>query len=365
MSWRVPHLASRIADARRHGVSLLEVIFSIGIVAVGLLGVMVLLPIGGSRVAHGIVADMGDRVGRSAIRQFDVQLMRQPNMWARYDVTLSPKAYATVLPSPGVSYCIDPLCVATLVDTNAYTAIAGSFPSIPQVAATDPRMFRISLRPAVGLSNVQGMKRAQAEQSFLYQDDLTVSLPDDRTLLPIQSFGSGNVKRQYEGRFSWLATLTPKDAAAGDLYVLSIVVLHRRDLGMTLPAATPGTEEPENERLVNVTFATGVTLAPGGGDVTLVTRSTTRPEKDLRLGQGEWVLLMGASGARSVFKWYRVLAVEPDTRSVGGLFKRDVTLFGPDWDATLPTQQALLMNGVVAVYEKTIRLETSSLWTVQ
>jgi hypothetical protein len=50
-----------------------------------------------------------------------------------------------------------------------------------------------------------------------------------------------------------------------------------------------------------------------------------------------------------------------------------VTLFGPDIDADLvklvkqqppaAILQAVLLNDVVAVYEKTIRLESTSLWT--
>ncbi|MCY2994522.1 MAG: hypothetical protein NTY19_42650 [Planctomycetota bacterium] len=202
MSFRIPYLASQISATCRRGVSLLEVLFSIGIVAVGLLGIMVLLPVAGSRVAHGVVADMGDRVGRSAIRQFNVQLMRQPNVWAQYDSSTNlyqPFDRVKTVTDPSSSktakypksFCVDPLCVATLVASpSAYTAVAGYFPSIPQVSTADPRMDRISLRPAPGSGS--GMTRAQAEQAFLYQDDLTVSLPDDRTLLPMQNFGTGS-----------------------------------------------------------------------------------------------------------------------------------------------------------------------------
>ena len=65
----------------RRGVTLLEVLFSIGIVAVGLLGVLIIVPLAGTRSAQGTIADGGDRMGRNAIRLFDVQHMRQPNMW--------------------------------------------------------------------------------------------------------------------------------------------------------------------------------------------------------------------------------------------------------------------------------------------
>ena len=60
-----------------------------------------------------------------------------------------------------------------------------------------------------------------------------------------------------------------------------------------------------------------------------------------------------------------------------GTFERDATLIGADWPwlstadrislagggpRVLPVTFATLVTGVVAVYEKTIRLETSSLW---
>jgi hypothetical protein len=40
----------------------------------------------------------------------------------------------------------------------------------------------------------------------------------------------------------------------------------------------------------------------------------------------------------------------------------NATVQGPDWDTRMATE-AVFMPGVVAVYDRSIRLETSSLWT--
>jgi hypothetical protein len=369
-------------------VSLLEVLFSIGIVAVGMLGVLIILPVAGSRATHGMVADMADRVGRSAIRQFDVQFMRQPNM------QFVPTCPAFPTPPPpyinGGAVCIDPLFVANHITAPGVLGQdAGCFPCIIPATANDTRMRRTTLRTSPGSTSY--MQSAQAELIFMCPDDLVVDLPTDRTELAKQTFSEDTstspatkIKRQYEGRCSWLATLTPKDTGS-DLFVLSIVVFHRRD--MTLPSFTPSADEPEGERLVNVVDLQGGGLA--GGEMRFEVRDTTpaRPDVDLQLGTGDWVMLIGTQPPSPPvtttytrrFQWYRVLSVEPNlvdevrypplNNTSDGKKERNVTLFGRDWDPALVTganrTQAVLLTGVVAVYEKTIRLETSSLWTVQ
>jgi len=79
---------------------------------------------------------------------------------------------------------------------------------------------------------------------------------------------------------------------------------------------------------------------------------------------------LGGLGPIQVHKWYRVLNAGEEVTPDSGEWTRDVTLIGPDWNwrqlLTLSgsrTTQVTIARGVVAVFEKTIRLETSSLWT--
>ena len=74
-------------------------------------------------------------------------------------------------------------------------------------------------------------------------------------------------------------------------------------------------------------------------------------------------------------KWYRVTAV--DTDATDSMNSRHITVIGRDIDPRYSTDpnfnidptnnsfrtQVTLAKGVVAVYEKTIRLESSSFWS--
>jgi len=350
----------------RGGVTVLEVLFSIGIVTVGLLGVMIIVPLAGLRTSQGTIADGADRLGRNAVRAFDVYQMRRPDTWAQLD----PSGAAQYIPfTGGEPFCIDPLYMAA----NAGTAGIFRFPYLGSGAAPVPNdipfMRRISLRtfpgatlpsPVPGASLSRIMSVDQAGQFFLGEDDLVFNLPKDRTMPPQQKFSfddsssavtTERLKRQWEGKFSWLATLVPKPGYSSDTYLLSIVVFHRRDSVV------------DGERPSTVTFNSN---GFNGGDVVL--HVDDDHEDDLKMKEGEWLMLAGANlttGARH-FRWYRIQSADagPVAGSSGG-YDRDLTLFGQDWPQPplLTVHKAVWIPGVVAVYEKTFRLETSSLGT--
>ena len=63
------------------GLSLLEVIAAIGVIAVGLLGLAALLPVGGVTIFEATKADRAGNCGRAAIRDIVVRRMLDPNNW--------------------------------------------------------------------------------------------------------------------------------------------------------------------------------------------------------------------------------------------------------------------------------------------
>lgn len=365
--------------SRRQGVSLLEVMFSIGVAFVGLLGVTALIPVAVHYMGRGITADKVAAFGRSAISEFDIRHMHNPQMWL---MPVGQNAFvsfqtdpALTLPDPNTpapwrpyvgnaqmaraaSFCIDPLFVSKVVPDLAGWSVGQQPPvdMFPAVEITTPvteaRMARVTLRIAPG-PTFGFMGSLQAEDIFYLTDDLVFDRPRDRTLPPIPEMGMG-AKRQFDGTLSWLATLTPvllpaSPASQQDLYTLSIVVLERRKLD-----ATEG-----NERLVNVVdFGGG---GEAGGDMTFAKRLPVSPDSDLELRAGDWVMLSGRlANGTSLFRWYRIAAADPDIQ--GG--QRAVFLHGADWPAALVSQtQATIISGVVAVFEKTIRLEGASLWS--
>ena len=264
------------------------------------------------------------------------------------------------------------------------------------------------------------MTLGQAYQVFMAQDDLVFDLPDDRTVAPRQKFDAANAKRQFDGKYTWMATVSPKglmywsSAMASvpntDLATLSIIVMYRRDMSMAMHYADPDSEGPDPERLVYVDFrwtpadpsspppATSTDLAPGagigGGNVWLKTIAHDRDgdgnvdphcSQDLEIRKGDWLMLSAkvlpnndaTKAPVSVFRWYRVLSTDVVVGDVTNGYAREVTLLGPDWTDVIGAQmvvtggappvaqatQATLLTCVAAVYEKTIRLETTSLWT--
>jgi hypothetical protein len=231
-----------------------------------------------------------------------------------------------------------------------------------------------------------------ARELFLSDDDLIFDLPGDRTLGPVQNFMYQNaapavpLKLSSEGNLSWMATVVPRldrvfQQPAGhvltDEYTLSVIVLHRRAVDLFNPVnGDPLPESEIGERVVQAVIFYSGSPAFAGGDVVLATRPG-RPADDLELRSGDWVMFSGDKvvvdastvpptpmGPVRVHKWYRVVQAGGDIQPDGAVWTREVTVVGPDWDnAEVSGTQVTIVRGVVEVLEKTIRLETSSMWT--
>ncbi|MBM4000998.1 MAG: hypothetical protein FJ297_15905 [Planctomycetes bacterium] len=399
--------------AARRGVTLLEVMFSIGVATVGLLSVIALFPLGAYRMRKGIASDRAGAMGQSAVAEFDVRGMGRPDMWAVWNpnagvnafvpfvsnpaVWALPVAFPVPLTGVGASFCIDPQYVARAV--NDGHTLPTLFPDVPTAVlpldqSPEPRMARVTLRTTPGASPVLAgnpnplftIPRTVADEIFFLNDDLLFERPTDATQPPVGVFSydlnANPEKRQYEGSMSWLATLSPILAATGgpaheNLYTLSIVVFENRNLDTDIKANVDVTMEPI-ETVLNVPIFSG--LGGGGGDVTFATRPG-RPKEDLeQIRPGSWVMLGArlrdpetpATPGAAVFRWYKIESVDAEsvldtTQTLDpnyDVWGREVFLDGGDWNPNVafPTQ-ATILSGVVAVFEKTIRLENSSLWT--
>lgn len=367
--------------ALRRGSSILEVLIAIGIFAIGVLAALAVFPVAGSYMRKGAIADSISVNGTSAFHEFDVQGMRRPDHWMSWNPMAN--EWQRYAPVPGESYCIDP----RFITRNAALPVASNvFPYIPQGNATDPRMRRITLwggalGPPVGNPPVQPpieISLLHADSLFTFSDDLAYTKPEkDRTLgaeqVWIEDVGGAPVARETNGEYSWLVTLVPSvdthsavGIATNDLYVLSVVMFHQR------PMVDLGTDQPGDdlydlpERVVNVDWsaADGV----GGGPVVLTSTTT----KLLALRPGQWICLAGnmmmPRGQNqqpvlvSRFGWYRVSDCDsdPSDEDGDGNWEMYATLIGRDWDVNLTQPRAFILEGVLGVYEKTIRLEYGS-----
>ena len=175
--------------------------------------------------------------------------------------------------------------------------------------------------------------RVQAERLFVARDDLAVQRLSDPTLPPEQVYGMPVSRRQYYGGFSWFATLV-RQVPGSEEFVLSIVVLEDRDLGAGgIPTS------PSLEQVLPVGLISGVS----GGEIQI----PGQPD----ITTGDWLMLTSSLG---LFRWYRVVNSSQDTDFTF------VTLEGADIDFNPTT--AVLVPGVVGVFEKTIRIEGTSMW---
>ena len=95
MNYRKQHLA---------GITIIEVLFSVGIIVTGLLGVAGLIMIAGSQMTQGLEADAMSNAGLNAVAEFDTRKMRRPDSLLWYNT--STNSFTSVLSSnlygPGI-----------------------------------------------------------------------------------------------------------------------------------------------------------------------------------------------------------------------------------------------------------------------
>ncbi|MFN3148761.1 hypothetical protein [Bremerella sp.] len=198
------------------------------------------------------------------------------------------------------------------------------------------------------------------------------------------------------------------DAKATDEYMAHVIIMRNR-LGLipegdtsTTPsgavdgedAADPESLEYTNERVLRVTdffssggFSTGeVTIFQEGGTL------EQAEDQTLKLSNGDWICLARRLPSRRIFpgmpptrtnsryprgdlyQWYKVVMVDDVVPDGSGNYSRRLTINGPDWPVSAtdadsagallstPTH-AIIVDGVVGVYSKRVRLETQSPWS--
>jgi hypothetical protein len=366
----------------RAGISLLEVLISIFILAVGMLSIASLLPVGGYQAQKATIEDRKSVIGQNAFHEFRTRGMANAQNW-RISPTLPA---AQTFPQPR-SVAIDPLALTALapVGRDSNGNASAQFPRPTPSASNAPWMFRVGLK-SVSKEPVtkettpgEALQAYQvAQQIFISRDETVFEEnqvdPDAPAISKWELNASGQpMRRQYSGDFSWLATLTPvyfNLAPAGQWvwsaeYHLSLVIFYKRNL-----IALANEQGVAYERQVAVKQQNPADLAGfglGGGELLLEGSAA-----DTEVKQGNWVMVCGYYGNPSlnkpVFRWYRVVTVGADEGNV-----RPVTLAGPDWigvtNPANPSQWACkpshvaIFEGCVGVFEKTVHLEGPSVWS--
>lgn len=406
---------------RRAGISLTEVLISMFVLTVGVLGLAALIPVGGSYLATAQRDDRSSTLGRAAFHDVQVRGYLDPKMWMRTDgigtdyqanvpAWTHTRIPAVTMNSPterAGSFCIDPLLVssttdaATLTRLSAFPVALDNDPPMSDGVTPIPRMVRGTLRAWKNdrptANNPPPMPAAAADRIFRSTDDIVFGLPDgEPDGRPFAATGSAGTTRQFTGDYSYFVTVTPltDESVAKSLepdgvtpklpvahdtprtFTVSVVTLQKRILDVPPPDVINRGRLAPTERMVLVEFVSATGIA--GGDVQLRLPGGTIDDFP-EVKPGRWLMLcawmqrpaggslLTAQEMPAVFKWYRVTqAGEPYDDGVQ--IKQDVTLSGPDWEiggklidaetGGYPTCHAAIIDGVVAVHEKTMRLDT-------
>jgi len=153
-----------------------------------------------------------------------------------------------------------------------------------------------------------------------------------------------------------MATITPTVATntVTDQFVLSIVIIKDR--------VHLATEE-----------GLAVAVSPFAGEIELDDAVPTPPLADQMrvadLRNGDWLLLtkrLSVTPNATAYRWTKILGAD-ELDGTPGLKRRftianDDFLKPPDKNGNSEPAHAIFMRGVIAVYEKIIRLDNSTLW---
>ena len=355
------------------GMTLVEVLVSMFVLSIGLMGVMAALPIGGYAIQQATIADRASACGRAALAEAKIRDWATPCNWQAWDgsgyVTMTDDGTLTGngMVEFGKAFALDPYYLAS--NNNV------EFPYNTGTATTPQTLERITL---------PGMNQLLADRLFTWDDQLQfgeVTQEDSRPRL-LQNFSGGVYEtpvRPWEkssagdpqtnackGEFTWMLTVVPKAAdhdggtsvaySTEDQiseYEVSAVVFHKRI------ALAPGAgAEPDDihELAVDCTvLGSGI----GGGDVELfgdaAQLESLRKIEYLMLSGTETVQTSNGPDQRAVCHWYRVIGYA-DVDSASSPASVFVTLNGPDWDGG-PNPTAILARDVVGVYTTAISAE--------
>jgi hypothetical protein len=346
MNTRYQHRASR------RGITLTEVLISMFVLLIGLMGVGAMIPAGRYEIMQGVKADYAAMVGREAYRDMKVRGFLDPTNWtnASNSAIYNPTS-ATPFTNPInlSTQALLPVAIDSLGLTAA-TSFGNSFPYVPSAMQPIARIFPTP-QPAAPQN-----QKLLANAIFRCPDDLTLiasTLGRDRP--PVQQSVPYNqdplnplnpiLARSSEGNYSWMATVIPEPTILPEVaakVTVSVAVFYKRDLSVAGAGEATG----------DVTFVgTGL----GGGEITLNINNDPSSKFPNGVRPGQWLMLAGTTaGSNSYYRWYRVQGA---SQAVRGTIQY-VTLHGPDWNVIAsPNVSAWIFDGVIGVYEKNIRLE--------
>lgn len=296
MSTPINHRPARL------GLSVIEVLFAMGVAVIGLLGIASLIPLSSKNAADSLHMSESQALANDWYSEFTARGLNDSTNWIFFQDFGTPglghfsKQLGATLPARGSnpasssgllrelgreSVCLDPYFFAhqsvVSPSASAWSSTISRSPSnwyrpavFPYYQDTynplvdsayrtadvsgqawdaQPRLLRVSVPTDFG--SLDPMRMRGLEQAFLSTDDLstTVRVPaldvdeNDQTIPPMR-VGLQNSRFASANHYSWLATICPTEpipalsTESTIFYTVSLVVVHDRELFMTDPAIT-------------------------------------------------------------------------------------------------------------------------------
>ena len=275
----------------------MEVLISMFVLTVGLLGVAALIPAGRHEIVEAAKLDNAAMVGRGAFRDMQVRGFLNPAGWNTFPGlwnTVYDPATNAVTPFSSFSAAIMGIdgvsarFAAFAIDPMGLTTPAGSFTPLFPAQATLATPLRVP--PLVRIVPFDTSTLTDARRYALFDsvfrssfDQILEPNATNADFPPSPKWFSGNSRRMSEGNYSWLATVVsdPTRLATTADVTVSVAVFYKRDL------SNSGADEQERE----VEFPT--TLISSGSsiivkDLPLDTSGKLKPFKP-----GQWFMLGG------------------------------------------------------------------------
>jgi len=320
------------AAAARNGISLLEVLISMGILTVGLLSVLALVPAGKSQAVKAVIYDRSSVMASNVAADLIARGLLRPSSWA-ISISRPIAVFDPLYNGPPADWPPG----GTSISLRADAATTGA----------SPKMY-----PGSGIGGQNADVEAVCDVLFRSEDDILYSLdnvgPDDPPL-PQWSAGSAAApagRRAFEGLYSFLATLQSSAVSApfwdaATPATLTIVTFQRRDATLAPIVLTP-----DGKTATDGAWAYDPTTLPAGQKIADVVRP------------GAMVLWLNDRASPTSALWYRVvLAAEPDQQ--GG--RVGLTCEGGD-PVSKGTPRVLAFPGAVGGIEIPVKLEGTSVW---
>jgi type II secretory pathway pseudopilin PulG len=314
-------LVNQIFHMRR-GITLLEVLISLGILAVGLTSVLSLIPAGRSFAARGASADQAANMSENAFA--DAITFGLTKIDSLTSIAGGP--------APSSPIMIDPASAASS-GTWAAWSMGTIQTAYLKTAGTFTGTAAASIAPRTG---VAGSYFQESRDGVIYASPQT---EDD---FPANEFLGG--VRAFDGRNSWIAMLTKAASGAfapGDQATLTIITFSGRESGLIPSASSMTSTVFVTSPIESLTWTAGATLVPG------------RENKDVVRPGAYFLLPTSPPSVR------RVVMADLNTTNDGAA----VQFNGPPIPAGLAGQQFYLIPDATSATEYSVTIEGKSDFT--